>query len=647
MSRRSARSRLLHLPDVLAGLGVRDMTAYRDIHADWQQRLLDDALRLYPIRHGEACRSAVCHRISFLYALLYDHANLSPLLHDNLHELFGLCSVETFQHLALMARVGHVVAANGAENYLPHLGRMKLPIAFIHGGDNQCFLPDSTQTTYDLLCGANGAGLYTRQIIEGYGHIDCIFGKDAPSDVFPHILAHLEQTASKGVARAMEPQTFRDNFVSLYQSVTDQVARGRDKPQGLATRPGLDNDLVRAATRIGSLKTQGAATISAVAPADIAQTAWTCAKLAFDLMEAKVKGQTALAAQLEAQIKFSVCDDSWVETITAYMAHFGPDGTPRAIPYIRAAQVGQNVLTMKAEAIVALVSDWGTGTDTAVTIMQQIALHKPDVVIHLGDIYYSGTATECDVNFKRILDAALDRAANPVPVYTLSGNHDMYSGGDGYYGLLKVLNAPPVQQPASFFCLRSEDHAWQFVAMDTGLHDYNPFNAKDVTTWLEPDEEDWLVARIREFPGRTILLSHHQLFSALSQIGPANKDGSLNASNPNLAGSFAKFSAAAPGRIAAWFWGHEHVLSLYHPYLDLTRGRCIGYGAIPVFSNTAPYAVLGRTANPPTLLPVRAGTEGRMYLHGYTILRLNADGSGTAEYYDDQDAGEPVFSELL
>ena len=185
----------LHIPDVVAMLGVKDLTAYRDIHDDWKQRLFDDALRLYPIKHGEECRSAVCHRISFMYALLYDHKNLSQHLHDNLHELFGVCSIETFEHLARMVRVGHVVAADGAEDYLPHLERMKLPIAFIHGGDNQCFLPDSTKTSYDLLCSMNGPDLYTRQVIDGYGHIDCIFGRDAASDVFPHILAHLERTA--------------------------------------------------------------------------------------------------------------------------------------------------------------------------------------------------------------------------------------------------------------------------------------------------------------------------------------------------------------------------------------------------------------------------------------------------------------------
>ena len=48
----------LHLPGALEALGVRTMTAYRDTHANWRQRLLDDALRFYPIPRGEHCDSA-------------------------------------------------------------------------------------------------------------------------------------------------------------------------------------------------------------------------------------------------------------------------------------------------------------------------------------------------------------------------------------------------------------------------------------------------------------------------------------------------------------------------------------------------------------------------------------------------------------
>jgi len=184
----------LHLPEVLQALGAKTMTAYRDAHADWQQRLLDDALRFYPVRHGEDCDSAVCHRISFMYALLYDHAQLNERTHDNLHELFGVANMNVFDHLATMVNHGKVVNVDGKDDYVPHLDRMALPVTFVCGADNQCYLPQSTQKTFDALCALNGPDLYRRHEIPGYGHIDCIFGKNAATDVFPFIVDHLERT---------------------------------------------------------------------------------------------------------------------------------------------------------------------------------------------------------------------------------------------------------------------------------------------------------------------------------------------------------------------------------------------------------------------------------------------------------------------
>ena len=446
---------------------------------------------------------------------------------------------------------------------------------------------------------------------------------------------------------ATEPRTFRNHFVSLYQSAVDEVVRDKVGAQGLATRPSLENGLVRAAAQIGALKMQGAATIPAAAPANVTQTAWTCAKLAFELMEARARGDTVQAGKLEGVLEFNTCDVKWAETIANYVKYFGPDGTRASIPYIRAAQIGSTILPLNPGATVALIGDWGTGTAVAVDLLNEVAQQKPDVLIHLGDIYYSGTLGECDFNFKRIVDAVLDRATTQIPVFTLSGNHDMYSGGAGFYRLLQTLNAAPRQQPASFFCLRSEDRHWQFVAMDTGLHDYNPFTVTEVLTFLEQDEEDWLVERIREFPGKTILLSHHQLFSAFSQIGPANPDGSLTACNPRLLASFNRFVDAAPGRIAAWFWGHEHNLCVYEPYLSLAVGRCVGHGAVPVFTTDSPYAVLGRIVNPPKLKSVRLDTDDHVYMHGFTIIRLGTDGSAAAEYYEDKDGTKPIFTEAL
>jgi cholesterol oxidase len=191
----------LHLPSFLDALGVKSLTAYVDSHADWRERLYDEALKLYPLALKEECDNPVCHRISFMYAPLYRHEQLNQLTHDNLHELFGVANIRSFEHIALLARTGHLVDFSGAEVYLPHLDRLAIPIAFLHGAENQCFLPESTEITYNLLRQANDAKLYSRHVIPGYGHIDCIYGKNAVNDVFPLMLSHLEDTADAPAAR--------------------------------------------------------------------------------------------------------------------------------------------------------------------------------------------------------------------------------------------------------------------------------------------------------------------------------------------------------------------------------------------------------------------------------------------------------------
>jgi cholesterol oxidase len=186
----------LHLPGMLERLGVRTMTAYASGHPDWRARLYDDALRLNPVPPGEVCRSATCHRITFLYSLLYRHEQLAPLTHDTLHELFGMVDVTALDHLAAMVRAGQVVDAQGRDVYLPHVGRLALPLSFVHGEDNDCFLPVSTERTLRWLSEANDPRLYDRRVIPGYGHIDCIFGRRALDDVFGYISERLEADAA-------------------------------------------------------------------------------------------------------------------------------------------------------------------------------------------------------------------------------------------------------------------------------------------------------------------------------------------------------------------------------------------------------------------------------------------------------------------
>jgi len=458
-------------------------------------------------------------------------------------------------------------------------------------------------------------------------------------------LSRQERSIGTESSMTTEPQSFRHRFVSLYQSAVDEVVRSTHGLVGLASRPGLDHDLIHVATQVAELKATGTAELPERPPAKADETAWTFAKMSFELMEARACGDTAKERRIRNDFRFNVCDPRWIRTIESYAKYFGPHGTGSAIPYVRAAQVGPRTVPLKPGATVALIADWGTGTDIAVSLLEELALKKPDVVIHLGDIYYSGTSEECDVNFKRIIDTILERATQHIPVYTLAGNHDMYSGGAGYYGLLATLNCEACRQPASFFCLRNEH--WQFIAMDTGLHDYDPLTVDDVVTFLEKDEEDWIVDRIAEFKGKTILLSHHPLFSAFSRIGPVGEDGVLCAHNPMLAQSFERFRQAAKQPIAAWFWGHEHNLYVYESYLGLERGRCIGHGAVPVFTSASTYLPHPGISSPPALARVQLDANDKIYMHGFTIIKLAENESASVEYYEDNDATNPIFMETI
>lgn len=183
----------LHIPTLLDALGVDSLTAFAGDKPDWRDRLYAAALSVYPIEGEERCDSDTCRRITFMYGPLYEHDQLSAETHDALHELFGVASISSFEHLARMARAGHVVDAEGREEYMPNLERLAIPITFIHGEENVCFLPESTKMTVNALRERNG-DLYTRHVIPHYGHIDCIFGKNAARDIYPHVLRHLEAT---------------------------------------------------------------------------------------------------------------------------------------------------------------------------------------------------------------------------------------------------------------------------------------------------------------------------------------------------------------------------------------------------------------------------------------------------------------------
>jgi cholesterol oxidase len=187
----------LRVPNLLGRIGIDTMTARAYDKERRREMLFDQALNFWPMS-DERCDSATCHRITFLYSLLYEHQQLNPLTHDEgLPEMFGVTATSALDHLATMVRAGTVVGADKSDRYMPHLRRLALPLTIIHGERNACYLPSSTEKTVAALTEANGPDFYRRHLIPKHGHIDCIFGRTAAQDVYPLIVAGLQPTAER------------------------------------------------------------------------------------------------------------------------------------------------------------------------------------------------------------------------------------------------------------------------------------------------------------------------------------------------------------------------------------------------------------------------------------------------------------------
>lgn len=435
------------------------------------------------------------------------------------------------------------------------------------------------------------------------------------------------------------PLSLHSGKLSLFQSAVNKILHEK-KGQAAAGLAAEDQMMQQANTVLAA----------AQANQDLSKfigTPLECASLAVQAALAFAAGNRVKEAQIRAQLQDSPCDAGWLTSLAAFEAYYLSGKSPQ---YMDWKNLGDYVYPMaetgrQGEALtVGVLADWGTG-DPAVARSSLAALFRfqPDLIVHLGDIYYAGTPEECTNNFLNYLVKATEENYR-LPIYNLAGNHDYYSGGGGYYALLAKLNpqcAPPgtpVQQ-ASFFCLRNAN--WQIQAMDTGYGDHDVFTVADDITQLQPREVTWHQDKIDTAAGRKIILfSHHQLYSAFINIG---KQGE-NYYNPNLLQSFQ--AAMNSGAITSWFWGHEHLLEIYGPSRLLGKaqpiGRCIGYSAFPMLTSEHPYNVVTGAEKVPLVgQPPYLGTTKDVYNHGFVILTLAAK-FGRAEYYQIPGDGSPA-----
>jgi len=299
--------------------------------------------------------------------------------------------------------------------------------------------------------------------------------------------------------------------------------------------------------------------------------------------------------------------------------------------------------TLPNDARIAIVGDWGTGMDDAEALVEHILRTlDPTIFIHLGDIYYSGTPLECDSHVYELFERVFDKVGRRIPVFTIPGNHDYYAMGAGFYPLIDRLNnglQGSWKQTASYFCINTEDRKWQIQAMDTGFNDRNPYSwlkehtSDDVVaTTLREDEVLWHKDKLDRFEGKTILLSHHQLFSSHSKIN-GSKTKQPEFLNQDLLDTFSPYFSSIP----IWMWGHEHCYVQYQDGLHgLDKGRLVGCSGYEAAEREDPYKV-----NYPEIPykegMTRLGLYKGYYNHGCAVIDLGStttDGPATVRYYE-------------
>lgn len=439
---------------------------------------------------------------------------------------------------------------------------------------------------------------------------------------------------------------FHDPKLSIWQSAVDEVVAKQTAgaqtlsvggPPVVSGRPESSQFMIGDAAAYCSAVSAGAPVPEAVAPAvteGLVQTLGSCSLAALKLAKSIIVNQQQEREGLQAQFaKFGACNPGYVEAAIKYAEYFIAQG--KKVPYRVYQNLSDFVIDGKLpdNARVAVVADWGTGEQAAKALLKQIADKQPDVVIHLGDVYYSGTAFEQQNYFANPWNQILNLAARPIPTYALAGNHDMYCGGAPYYKLIDSLG-----QPASYFCLRNDD--WQFIAMDTGLHDSNPSSAGAGATYLEDSEVAWLKDKVENAGSRrTILLSHHQLFTAYEDIDHSEVNLRL----------YSQVSSILPS-VLLWLWGHEHSFVVYGSFMNLTRGRCIGHGGFPVSVAEAPtkpqFPAVPLITKDAQGKPFALGATGPLFNHGYALITLNG-AAASVDYYQDSDPASPLYSEII
>ena len=339
----------------------------------------------------------------------------------------------------------------------------------------------------------------------------------------------------------------------------------------------------------------------------------------------------------------ALLDPGWLLAPIEYLYHFAMKS------YSPFPQVPPPPITLtgasSSQVTIALVGDWGTGnypTGPAATVIQSIAALKPDYIIHLGDVYYTGLADEEQNNLLGLWAPGYTGKS-----LTLNSNHEMYDGAFGYFGTALAKNPMfSLQKQSSYFVLQygnpqQSGGPWSIIGLDSAYWSTSPFimvgsiqesSSSAPGANAQPKFLQGLVANGLS-PKNAIVLTHHN---------PLSTDGSTMVTDSLGNHLWAQVTTALSGAPAAWYWGHVHNGIVYpNPTAtgDSFYGRCVGHGAIPMGNawglEAAPASQVQCYANAPSSgVPLRV-------MNGFALLTITTTGQVTETFY--QQDGHPAI----
>jgi hypothetical protein len=376
-----------------------------------------------------------------------------------------------------------------------------------------------------------------------------------------------------------------------------------------------------------------------------------------DLSNLPVLGRTALLSRVQ-QVATEVAPVAKYPALLAFFQFW-----KWLLPYLRdclhsnapyrvysGGKTGIFGIAAPGEVKIAVAADWGTGTLEAETVAENMHASSPEYTVHLGDVYYMGEACEIAENClgrptPRFTGVSWPRGS--LGSFALMGNHEMYSGGYGYFhhllpkmGLCHHGGAVRDPQSASYFCLETDD--WLIFGLDTGYHSggiplltavpvVNDLPFLNVDARFHPNMMEWLnrtITRLSKQAGGSksvLLLTHHQPVSSFEHAfhKPAEQLAEID---------FLK------GRDLVWLYGHEHRLTIYGQQTIANElrvhPRCIGHGGMPVEVTRVPQPDPRILFYDPRQHPIdQKDPDKKVGYNGHAVLLFHGSRL-TIEYHD-------------